>query len=107
MRSICVVCLMMLSFLAGAQDPAHANRFSINGYVRDSLSGETIIGATIIVNGQSKGVTTNQYGFYSLTLDSGKYSISVTHVSYIGQTIEADLTGNRSYNFNLVSKTFA
>ena len=38
-------------------------RVTLNGYVRDSLSGELIIGATITINGQGKGVTSNQYGF--------------------------------------------
>ena len=53
-------------------------RVTLNGYVRDSLSGELIIGATITVNGQGKGVTSNQYGFYSITLDSGTYNISIS-----------------------------
>lgn len=80
-------------------------RFTLNGYVKDSLSGETIIGATIAINGQSKGVASNQYGFYSITLDRGNYMISVSHVSYIGKSIQVDLTGNQSFNFEMVSKS--
>src|SRR5258705_12806611 len=57
-------------------------KFTLNGYVRDSLSGESIIGATITVNGEGKGVASNQYGFYSITLGEGKYVISISHVSY-------------------------
>ena len=58
-------------------------RVTLNGYVRDSLSGELIIGATITINGQGKGVTSNQYGFYSITLDSGTYNLSISHISYV------------------------
>jgi hypothetical protein len=80
-------------------------RFSINGYVRDSLSGETIIGATISVDGQSKCVTSNQYGFYSITLDSGKYTISASHISYFVKPVTIELNNSQSYNFDLISKS--
>lgn len=82
-------------------------RYVLNGYIRDSLSGESIIGATVTVNGQSKGVASNQYGFYSITLDKGQYSISVSHVSYVGKILSLNLDRNISYNADLVSKSSA
>jgi hypothetical protein len=101
MRKIagCVL-LSLLLCSASAQ-----TRFSLNGYVKDSLSGETIIGATVSINGQSKGVTSNQYGFYSITLEPGTYSISVSHVSYLGRSITINLAGNQSFNFEMLSKS--
>ena len=101
-KVISVVVLCLLCMIGFSQ-----NRFTINGYVKDSLSGETIIGATVSVNGQSKGVTSNQYGFYSLTLDSGNYVINVSHVSYVGKSIAVDLNDNLPYNFDLISKSAA
>ena len=72
MKFIAQFALVMLIGLfyvpAAGQGSIPANRVVLNGYVRDSLSGESIIGATISVNGQSKGVASNQYGFYSSTL---------------------------------------
>ncbi|HET6722990.1 MAG TPA: TonB-dependent receptor [Chitinophagaceae bacterium] len=82
-------------------------RVTVNGYVRDSLSGELIIGATITLNGQSKGVTSNQYGFYSITLDSGTYRISITHVSYQQKIMELSFEADKSFNFDLLPKTSA
>lgn len=99
-KIICVFVFTLTGFIVNSQE-----RFTLNGYVKDSLSGETIIGATITINGQSKGVASNQYGFYSLTLDRGNYTISVSHVSYIGKSISVDLTDNRSFNFEMVSKS--
>jgi len=103
----CAVVISLISCLAFSQDlPVQkANRYTLNGYVKDSLSGESIIGATVSVNGQSKGVASNQYGFYSITLDQGTYSISVSHISYLGKTITVDLTSNQSFNFEMLSKT--
>ena len=83
------------------------NRFTINGYVKDSLSGESIIGATIAVNGQSRGVASNQYGFYSITLEEGNYTLNVSHVSYLGKSIEINLRNNQSFNFEILSRSAA
>jgi hypothetical protein len=82
-------------------------KFTLNGYIRDSLSGETIIGASVIINGKSKGVTSNQYGFYSITLDSGTYVISISHVSYLFKSILVKLDSNLSFNFEMVPKSAA
>src|SRR5690606_712991 len=83
-------------------------RVTVNGYVRDSLSGESIGTATITAipsNGESKAVTSNSYGFYALTLDTGTYTISVSHVSYEGKSIIVSLLDNISQNFELVPKS--
>ncbi|HMK24846.1 MAG TPA: TonB-dependent receptor [Chitinophagaceae bacterium] len=103
----CAVVISLISYIAFSQDlPAQkVNRYTLNGYVKDSLSGESIIGATVSVNGQSKGVASNQYGFYSITLDQGTYSISVSHISYLGKSISVDLTSNQSFNFEMISKS--
>lgn len=85
--------------------PNKGNRYSINGYVKDSLTGETIIGATVAVKGQPTGVQSNQYGFYSLTLEEGVYSISVSHISYEGKSAEISLHSNQSYNFEVIPKS--
>ncbi|HYC40673.1 MAG TPA: TonB-dependent receptor [Chitinophagaceae bacterium] len=104
-----ILCLAAAFFQnnAGAQA-----RFSLNGYVRDSLTGETISGATVGVfdrraGGQLRAVLSNSYGFYSLTLDAGLYSVNVSHVAYIGDSVNVDLRANQSFNFNLVSRAAA
>lgn len=108
MQQFASVLGMMLWFnVSFSQNPATPNRFVLNGYIKDSLSGETIIGATISVNGQSKGVASNQYGFYSITLDKGPYIIDVSHVSYIGKTFSVLLDSNQSLNGELVSRASA
>src|SRR6266496_2080254 len=83
------------------------SRFTLNGYVRDSISGELIIGATIIASnsGSVKGVSSNQYGFYSITLDEGNYVMSVSHISYQTKIIPLNLKQNASRNLELIPKT--
>ncbi len=107
-----IVVFLLFSLLSGtvfSQNIAadKTGRFSLNGYVRDSLSGETIIGATITVNGQPKGVASNQFGFYSITLDAGTYTITASHISYVAKPFTVQLSSNQSYNFDLVPKSSA
>lgn len=83
------------------------NKFTINGYVRDSASGETVIGATVTVNDLSRSVSTNQYGYYSLTLDSGDHDLTISHVSYQTKQYHAVLTANQKADFLLSSKSAA
>jgi hypothetical protein len=87
-----------------AQPASHEARFTINGYVRDSLSGELVIGATINING-NKTVTSNQYGFYSITLDSGTHILTITHISYQLKAFALRLDQNIEMNIDLMPRT--
>src|SRR3954464_6948371 len=109
MKKILAVVLVLISALTAVcqvktSSPA---RFTLNGYVKDSLSGESIIGATIAVNGKTQGVASNQYGFYSLTLTEGHYEISISHISYQSKIIPLELNSNKPFNFELIPKSAA
>ena len=55
----------------------------IKGKVTDAESGETLVGASIVVEGTTKGTTTDMDGKYSLSgLSPGRYTIVVSFVSY-------------------------
>lgn len=82
-------------------------KFTINGYVRDSANGETIIGATVSINKLARSVSTNQYGYYSLTLDSGVYELTVSHVSYQTRQADVRLSYNQQADFQLSPKSAA
>jgi TonB dependent receptor/CarboxypepD_reg-like domain/TonB-dependent Receptor Plug Domain len=83
------------------------NKFTISGYVKDSLTGETLIGATLQVNGKGKGVNSNSYGFYSITLDGAVYEMTCSFVGYRNQRIELKLDASQTFNFLLSPKTVA
>ncbi len=62
-------------------------RFTVSGYVKDSRSGEVLIGATITIPGGAQGTITNSYGFYSLTLQREVQELYCTYVGYRTRTI--------------------
>jgi hypothetical protein len=74
-------------------------KYTLSGYAKDSLSGETLIGATLAIDGKGKGVNSNQYGFYSITLPEGKYTVTCSFIGYRGQQVNIQLVKSQSYNF--------
>ncbi|HZG26501.1 MAG TPA: TonB-dependent receptor, partial [Chitinophagaceae bacterium] len=64
-------------------------------------SGETLIGATLSINGKSAGVNSNQYGYFSITLPAGTYNITCSFVGYRMQQVSVDLQKSQSLSFFL------
>jgi hypothetical protein len=83
---------------------AAQEKFTLSGYVRDSLSGETLIGATVTISGLGKGIASNQYGFYSITLPRGTYTVIASFTGYQPQPIDITLDKNIQHNFSLSQK---
>jgi hypothetical protein len=88
---------ILLSISAFAQD------FTLSGYLRDASTGEELLYATVSVAGTSQGVTTNLYGFYSLTLPKGSYQINFSYVGYESKTLNIDLTENTTRDIELAT----
>lgn len=72
--------MTLIAFLA--IPPALAQKIVISGFVRDGASKEALIGANVYDVKKQKGTTTNQYGFYSLSVPADD-SVSLI-VSYVG-----------------------
>ncbi len=76
---------------------------TMSGTVKNSETGEVLIGATIIVKElPGVGVVSNTYGFYSLTLPRGTYTMLTQYLGFktIADTIVLDR--DRILNFNLL-----
>ena len=85
--------------------PTFAQRRTISGYVMDAASKETLIGATIFDKNSGKGCATNNYGFYTLTLEQGQVDLQVSYVGYAQQNQTFDLKENLNFNFALETNT--
>jgi hypothetical protein len=63
----------------GIKNPAiNQPRVTVAGYVRELKSGEAIAGATIMVDSLTIGVSTDQYGYYSILLTRGKHTLRIS-----------------------------
>lgn len=96
--------LMIIGFILACL-PALAQKRTISGYVMDADSKETLIGATVVDKNSGKGCATNNYGFYTLTLDAGEVNLQVSYVGYAQQNRTLSLKENLSLNFTLSVNT--
>lgn len=80
-------------------------KVTINGYIKDSYSGETLIGATLSVKGNTKGVPSNSFGYYSLTLNEGNYEITYSFIGYQSEKVIIQLISDTSLNISLKPTT--
>ncbi len=99
MRIRLLLFLILISFLNcfadGGSDPA-IKRYSVSGHVKDASSGEDLFGAYVFIVDLGSGSVTNEYGFYSVSLPGGKYSLRFSYVGYASQvhkiTVDKDIT---------------
>lgn len=86
--------LFTLIFIFSATFLSAQNSYTISGTVSDSSSNESLIGAIVSVKGTTKGMATNVYGFYSLTLPEGEYELVVKYTGYSAKTVAVSLHAN-------------
>ena len=96
------VFILSFIFLISVLQLAAQQKFTWKGYVKDSLTGETLINASVLVNNESRGVTTNQYGYFSLTLSSGNYKLIFSYVGYSPKVINVDFNKDVSADILLL-----
>ncbi|WP_130735133.1 TonB-dependent receptor [Flavobacterium sp. J27] len=88
--------LLLFSILGFSQE-----KFSISGTISDVNTNETLIGVTVIIEELKTGTTTNEYGFYSITLPKGDYTIRYTYIGFQDIIEKISLTENTRKNISL------
>ncbi len=78
-----------------------AQTATISGHIKDKNNGEELIGATCYFPDIKKGITSNEYGYYSITVPTGIYKISFSYMGYETQNITADLSKNQVFDISL------
>jgi len=80
----------------------NAQEYTISGTISDNETGETMIGASIVVKVTPiVGTTCNAYGYYSLTLPQGEYMLEISFIGYKTITTKINLTENKKIDFKL------
>ena len=89
-----ILCTMFLGSYA-------QSKYTLSGTISDSSSGEDLAGAILSVDSTSYSTICNSYGFYSLTIPEGDYSVSVRLMGYENQQISIQLHSNSVVNFRM------
>ena len=100
MNSNKIITFLLLFFLTVTAGFTQ-EKFTLSGVITAANSNETIIGVNVAITSIPAFTTTNEYGFYSITVPKGTYKVSVSSIGFITEEITVDLTKSTKYNFSL------
>ncbi len=109
-----LTCLLLGTGLAAEQ--RHSDRFvlkprpdsqehTLSGFVLDADNGETLAGANLYVPALQRGTTTNEHGFYSLTLPEAPLQLVVSYLGYENKAFSLELQSDRRRDIELSPST--
>ena len=78
-----------------------AQEYTISGFVRDVENGETLIGSFVYLSENGASTVSNEYGFYSITVEKGTYILHGTYLGYKDNIQTITLDQNRTINLDL------
>lgn len=77
----------------------YGQQYTLSGYIKDAKTGEALVGASVFIENNAKGTSTNVYGFYSITISS---QLTIVRYSYIGYNqIEKSIDLNKDLRLNI------
>ena len=96
-KKCCVLLFLIFSnYYINAQE-----KFTLSGYISDIESNETLIGVNIIFSELQIGTTTNEYGFYSISIPKGVHGITITYLGFNPLQQEIEINKDLTQNFKL------
>ncbi|MGB5646803.1 MAG: TonB-dependent receptor, partial [Muriicola sp.] len=96
-RHFLVLVIFLLPFFLISQE-----KFTLSGVISEASSNETLIGVTIAIPALRTGVTTNEYGFFSLTLPKGTYEIQISYLGFLDVMETITFDRDQKINFQLL-----
>jgi len=100
-KAMIILCFILsLNTRAFSQD-----KYTISGYIRDSVDGEELIGATVYIQELKSGAVSNAYGFYSLTIPAGTYTLTFAYLGYTSLQKSIELNKDITLNIELVPES--
>ncbi|MEN3324604.1 TonB-dependent receptor [Mariniflexile soesokkakense] len=95
-----ILCFLFIFCFSNISTNAQ-NKFTLKGVISENKNNETLIGVSIIFPELKTGTTTNEYGFYSITLPQGTYKVIISYLGFASQSDTITLSNNLTKNFSL------
>ena len=94
------IALVLLAFFVANSIKAQ-EKFTISGTLKDGKSTETLFGANVYISELKIGTNTNEYGFYSLTIPKGEYTLKISYLGFGTLEEKISVTQNIKKDFAL------
>lgn len=95
-----VLLLLTTAFSAFSQE-----KVTLSGTIANTSNNETLIGVNIVIPEAKASTITNSYGFYSITLPKGEYTISISYMGFDTVEEKISLTENTKKNFTMLENS--
>ncbi len=109
MKGFRIILLLILCIVNIAQikagDENSPGKITISGYVKDAENGESLIGATVFIKELKIGTAANAYGFYSISVPTGLYTVEYSFIGYSKKVEKFDLRSNITVNTELLPES--
>lgn len=92
-------CIAVVVLFAFAK--ANSQKFTLSGTVTEQATGETLLNVTVSIPALSTGTISNEYGFYSITLDAGTYEVIYSSIGFESVKETVVLNENRKLSIQL------
>jgi len=98
--------ILFFSFLLACSFSAIAQKQTVSGVIKDSYTGETVVGANVLLKGTTTGTSTDIDGKFSLQLAKGKYTLQISYVGFLPLSediVVADKPLNLTFNLKTIT----
>ncbi len=97
-----IIILVISSFIVHL---VHAqSKFTLSGELRDSSNGETLIGAIVKIVETKNLLSTNNFGYFAISLPEGNYTVVISYIGFQSKTFNIKLDKNVRLNLPLAQK---
>ncbi len=74
---------------------------TLSGYLKDAENGESLIGVTVYLKELGQGTATNTFGYYSISVPPGGYTVVFSYIGYRTHTQSVDLKENTNLDIEM------
>lgn len=103
--SLLLVYACTVSLMYARNDDEKLNRKTLSGHVVDAGSGESLIGASVVIQELGMGTVSNNYGFYSLAVAPGTYTLVCSYIGYEDLVQQLVLTEDQRLEIGLAPES--
>ncbi|WP_207425420.1 TonB-dependent receptor [Pedobacter sp. SYSU D00535] len=80
-------------------------KVTVSGYIKDASNGEILPGALVTVTNPDLKASSNSYGFYSITLNPGKYTLNYNYLGFLPSQKVVTISKDTTISINLSSSS--